>query len=155
MIKASRDNLDWYKDHIRTYRETDGREGHYIDLSELGGIERAPTLLLKTIGRKSGKEFIMPLVYGRHGDDYVIVASYGGAPQHPAWFLNMQAAEEIAFQVGEQHFVGSWRVAEGEEHDAIWAHMLTVHPAYADYQTKTTRHIPVIVLKPTRETETL
>ena len=155
MIKASPNSYDWYENHIRTYRETDGREGHYVDFTEMGGGAKVPTLLLKTIGRKSGKVFILPLIYGQYDNSYVIVASSGGSPKHPAWFLNMEAAEEVAFQVAEQHFIGGWRVIEGEERDAVWDQMVGVYPPYAEYQARTTRHIPVIVLTPTRETETL
>ena len=155
MIKASMDNHDWYLDHIRTYRETDGREGHYVDFTGMGGTAQTPTLLLKTIGRKSGNESVLPLIYGKSGDDYVIIASKGGAPAHPAWFLNIEATSEIAFQVGEQHFIGTWRVAEGNERAQIWADMLAVYPPYADYEARTSRHIPVVVLHPVRETATL
>ena len=83
------------------------------------------------------------------------VASKGGAPAHPAWFLNMEAAEEVAFQVAQDHFVGPWREAEGEERARIWAGMVDIYPPYTHYQEATTRRIPVIVLTPARTTDTL
>ena len=155
MIKATADNVDWYAEHIRTYLETDGREGHYVDFSGLGGKGPTQTLLLKTVGRKSGKVSIVPLIYGKFGDDYAIIASKGGAPSHPGWFLNMETADEVAFQVAEDHFTGSWRVAEGEERARIWAGMVDIYPPYTDYEAATSRRIPVVVLTPTARTETL
>ena len=155
MIKTSTDSTDWYLEHIRTYRETDGREGHYVDFTALGGKGPTQTLLLKTIGRKSGNVSIIPLIYGKFGDEYAIIASKGGAPAHPAWFLNMEAAEEVAFQVAQDHFVGPWREAEGEERARIWTGMVDIYPPYTHYQEATTRRIPVIVLTPARTTDTL
>ncbi len=95
------------------------------------------------------------LIYGKFGDDYAIIASKGGAPSHPGWFLNMEAADEVAFQVAEDHFTGSWRVAEGEERARIWAGMVDIYPPYTDYEAATSRRIPVVVLTPTARTETL
>ncbi|AZI36635.1 hypothetical protein NT2_05_02090 [Caenibius tardaugens NBRC 16725] len=155
MIKATQDNFDWYAEHIRTYLKTDGREGHLVDFSAMGGTGPTPTLLLKTIGRKSGKVSIIPLIYGTSGDDYVIIGSKGGAPDHPAWFLNMEAMDHVAFQVAQDHFNGMWRVAEGPERAKIWADMVQLYPPYADYAAATTRQIPVILLTPTARTQTL
>lgn len=155
MIKATFDNLDWVAEHARTYLETDGREGHYIDMSGVGGKGPTQTLLLKTIGRKSGKPSVLPLIYGKFSEEYAIIASKGGAPAHPAWFLNIEAADEVAFQVAEDHFVGTWRVAEGDERESVWAGMVDIYPPYTDYKAATDRHIPVVLLKPTRKTERL
>ena len=155
MIKATPDNADWFAEHIRTYLETDGREGHYIDLSGLGGKGPTQSLLLKTVGRKSGKVSILPLIYGTFGDEYAIIASKGGAPTHPAWFLNLEAADQVAFQVARDHFVGTWRLAEGAERDAVWAEMANLYPPYTAYAEATTRRIPVVLLKPTATTERL
>lgn len=152
MIIATFANTDWVGEHVRTYLETDGREGHFIDMSGVGGKGPTQSLLLKTIGRKSGRELIVPLIYGKFGDEYAIIASKGGSPAHPAWFLNIEAAEEVAFQVAAEHFIGTWRVAEGEERDSVWAGMVDIYPPYADYAAATDRHIPVVMLKPTATT---
>lgn len=155
MIKATLDNADWFAEHIRTYLETDGREGHYIDLSGLGGKGPTQSLLLKTIGRKTGRVSILPLIYGTFGDEYAIIASKGGAPAHPGWFLNLEAKDEVAFQVAQDHFVGTWRLAEGAERDRVWAAMVELYPPYTAYEAATTRHIPVVLLKPTARTDRL
>lgn len=156
MIKGTFDNMDWVGEHIRTYLETDGREGHDIDMEAVGGKPGAtPSLLLKTIGRKSGQAHILPLIYGKFGDEYAIIASKGGAPAHPAWFLNIEASDEVAFQVKQDHFIGTWRVAEGDERDSVWAGMVDIYPPYTDYAEATDRHIPVVLLKPTAKTDRL
>lgn len=155
MLKAKADNPSWVIEHIRLYRETDGREGHLIDMRELGGIAETPTLLLKTIGRKSGHERIVPLVYTRFDDEYAIIASKGGAPSHPAWFLNLEAADEVVFQVGRDHFRGSWRIAEGAERDRFWKAMAQIYPLYDDYQAGTERVIPLVLLKAAAKQESL
>lgn len=155
MLKFTADNPNWIAEHVRIYRETDGREGHLVDMSELGGTEATPTLLLKTIGRKSGRERIIPLAYARFGDEYAVIASKGGAPTHPGWFLNMEAADEIAFQVGRDHFRGTWRIAQGDERQRLWQEMARIYPLYDDYQAATERVIPLVLLKPVSELERL
>lgn len=107
-----------------------------------------PVLLLTVPGRKSGKRRTLPLLYGEDGGRYVVVGSKGGDPKHPAWFLNLQAAGEADIQVGSKHLHVRAREAEGEERERLFAHMVELYPAYADYQTKTTRRIPVMVLEP-------
>lgn len=136
----------FFADHLRRYL-ADGNDGHYIDGRQFGGPEKTTTLLLRTIGRKSGKAFTTPLIYDRSGDEYIIIASNGGQDAHPAWFLNLSASPTVRFQVATDRFVGTWRVAEGEERDRLWAQMARYYPPYADYESRTDRQIPVVLLR--------
>lgn len=144
----------FFEDHLRRYL-ADGKDGHYIDGSQFGGPEKTTTLLLKTIGRKSGKEYITPLIYDRAGDEYVIIASNGGRDFDPAWFTNLTAKPSVRFQVAEDRFEGSWRVAEGDERTRFWSQMTNYYPPYNDYETRTDRLIPVVLLRAERSVEAL
>src|SRR5271166_771404 len=84
----------WMEAHRDLYQKTDGAEGHFVDFSRAGGSAETPCLILKTIGRRSGEAKLLPLIYGQDGGRFVIVASKGGAPKHPAWFLNLEATPE-------------------------------------------------------------
>ena len=128
------------EEHVRRYRETDGQEGHDWQGSQV--------LLLTTVGRKSGEERTTPLLYGRAGDDYLIVASKGGAPEPPAWYLNLQANPEVELQVWGDRFKARARTASAEEKPELWKTMVGHWPAYDEYQEKTDRDIPVVVLEP-------
>ena len=95
----------------------------------------------------------MPLIYGIWGDEWVVVGSKGGAPDHPAWFLNLQAAPGAAFQVATQAFQGAWRLAEGQERAKVWDYMQHLYPPYADYLTAAGgREIPLVMLRPAKQT---
>ena len=107
---------------------------------------KAPVLLLSVTGRKSGKRRTTPLLYGRDGDNYVVIASVGGAPKHPAWYLNLQG-QEAEILVGRERLRVRARDAEGEERERLWALMVSLYPPYAEYQKKTERRIPVVVLE--------
>jgi deazaflavin-dependent oxidoreductase (nitroreductase family) len=126
-------------EHVKRYVETDGEEGH-----EWRGTT---TLILTTTGRKSGEERSTPLIYRRHGDDYVIVASQGGAPTHPAWYLNLSEHPAVTVQVKADRFAATARTATAEERPDLWKLMAERWPAYNDYQQKTDREIPVVVLE--------
>jgi deazaflavin-dependent oxidoreductase (nitroreductase family) len=128
------------QEHVARYRETGGEEGH--------DWQGTKTLLLTTIGRRSGEPREHALIYGRHGDDYLVVASKGGAPQHPGWYLNLQANPEVEVQVGDERFPATARTATAEEKPELWKIMTAEWPAYDEYQTKTDREIPVVVLTP-------
>jgi deazaflavin-dependent oxidoreductase (nitroreductase family) len=130
----------WVSEHIQKYVETDGAEGHIWN-----GV---PTLLLTTKGRKSGELRRTALIYGKHGSSYLIVASQGGAPSHPAWYLNLSENSEVQVQVGADKFVAQARTANEQEKPELWAEMVKIWPAYDEYQTKTDRPIPVVVLDP-------
>ena len=139
---------DWIKKHIELYLQ-DGEKGHYWDAALGGGEGMLTTLLLTTKGRKSGKPLILPLIYRPTGDGgYCVIASKGGAPAHPAWFLNLQANPEVDVQVANNTFTATARVAEGEERERLWAMMVDYYAPYTDYQAATQRQIPVVVLQP-------
>jgi deazaflavin-dependent oxidoreductase (nitroreductase family) len=126
-------------EHTQRYRETGGEVGH--------DWQGTQTLLLTTIGRKSREPRELPLIYGRSGDDYLIVASKGGADEPPAWYLNLKANPEVEVQVKDERFTARAREATPEEKPEMWKTMTAEWPAYDEYQTKTTREIPIIVLE--------
>jgi deazaflavin-dependent oxidoreductase (nitroreductase family) len=137
---------DWIAEHIRLYRE-DPEKGHMWDSSALGGPGVLPTLLLTTRGRKSGDPRTLPLIYGAVDGGYAIIASKGGFPTHPAWYLNLVDEPECDVQVGTDEFRARARTAEGDEREAIWVQMEAIYPPYRDYQAATDRRIPVVVLE--------
>jgi deazaflavin-dependent oxidoreductase (nitroreductase family) len=126
-------------DHVKRYRETDGAEGH-----DWNGTQ---ALILTTTGRRSGEERSTPLIYGRSGDDYLVVASKGGADDPPAWYLNLQAHPDAEIQVLAERFKVRARDAAADEKPALWTTMVAEWPAYDEYQAKTEREIPVVVLE--------
>ena len=131
--------VDWVAEHARQYIETNGEEGHIW--------RGVPTLALTTTGRRSGKRHRTMLIYGRDGDRYIVVASKGGAPQHPQWYLNLVEHPEVQVQVQAERFRARARTATPEEKPALWTLMTAIWPPYDDYQTKTTRDIPVVILE--------
>jgi deazaflavin-dependent oxidoreductase (nitroreductase family) len=146
-------NIPVGPEHTRVYLETDGREGYYRDMSYLpeGGDPKSITLILQTIGRKSGRALLTPLLFNFWNDEFVIVASKGGSDKHPAWYLNLTAADRVAVQIRDKRYSCKWRVAEGAERDTVWKFMADYFPPYRTYQTRTERQIPVVVLTPTGE----
>lgn len=129
---------DWVNEHTRQYVESGGADGH-----DWNGV---PTLLLTTTGRKSGSRRRTALIYGVDDAAYVVVASKGGAPDHPAWFLNLQANPDVELQVGAEVFAARARVTTGAERERLWQALAQIWPAYNEYATKTDRQIPVVVL---------
>lgn len=128
-------------EHVRVYRETNGERGYHWRGTEI--------LLLTTKGRKSGEPRTMALIFREDGGRYVLVASKGGAPDHPLWFKNMEAnPDDIEVQVKADTVPVTHAVASGEERARLWARLNEVWPAYEDYQQKTDREIPVVVLTP-------
>jgi deazaflavin-dependent oxidoreductase (nitroreductase family) len=126
--------------HVDRYRATDGQEGYRW--------KRDTTiLLLDTVGRKSGEKRTQPLIYREVDGKPTIVASKGGSPKHPAWFLNLRDNPEVEVQIQGDRFRAKPRVAEGEERERLWKAMTEVWPAYDSYQSKTDREIPVVVLE--------
>lgn len=113
-----------------------------------GSMRGAPILLLTTTGRKTGKRRTMPLLYLRDGENLVVTGSKGGDPRHPAWFLNLRASPEVEIEIGRERRAMRARVAHGEERQLLWTRLVEMYSSYADYQRKTTREIPVIVLEP-------
>ena len=127
------------QEHIDRYLATGGEEGH--------DWQGTQTLILTTVGRRSGRPRQHPLIYGRHGDDYLVVASKGGAPQHPAWYLNLEADPDVEIQVRADKLHARAHTATPEEKAELWPIMTKEWPAYDDYQQKTERDIPVVVLE--------
>ena len=139
----------WMVEHANRYLASGGREGHLYKMTQPGRPElTVPSLLLTTRGRKSGEKFIFPLFYGTAGDSCFVVASKGGAPQHPGWYRNILADPQVEVQVGTRKLKARARTATGEERARLWAKALEFWPPYADYQKKTEREIPVVVLDP-------
>jgi len=126
-------------EHVRRYVETDGEVGH--------DWQGTQTLILTTTGRQSGEQRSTPLIYGQRGDDYLVVASKGGAPAPPAWYLNLEANPEVQVQVKGDRFTARARTATSDEKPDLWKTMVGHWPAYDEYQEKTDREIPVVVLE--------
>lgn len=139
---------DWIAAHLQRYAE-DPVAAHDWDATFAGGKPRTPTLLLTTTGRKSGKPFTLPLLYGRDGDRFVLVGSKGGAPEHPAWYRNLQANPRATIQVADKRYDVIARTVEGAERQRLWDMMCEVYPPFPGYQQRTERLIPVIVLETT------
>lgn len=135
--------------HAAIFRVTDGRVG--------GRIAGGPVLLLNTIGRKSGRKRTTPLLYLRDGEDFVIVASNGGAPRHPVWWLNLQARPEATVDVDGQEVRVRAEEASCEEKDRLWPRIVQMYSGYEGYRRKTDREIPVVILRtmedPAEQTE--
>ncbi|MGI9148870.1 MAG: nitroreductase family deazaflavin-dependent oxidoreductase [Chloroflexota bacterium] len=113
-----------------------------------GMFKGAPLLLLTSTGAKSGQSRVNPLAYTKDGDRYVVIASKGGAPTHPDWFRNVLANPEVTVEVGPNRFLARAIVVEGAERDRLFDAQAAVMPNFAEYQAKTTRRIPVVVLEP-------
>ena len=145
---ANFSEIPWIAEHIELYRK-DPEKAHMWDSTPLGGPGVLPTLLLTTTGRKSGEPRALPLIYGEAGDSYVIIASKGGMPSHPVWYLNLQANPECDLMVGPKAVRARARVAEGGEREELWKQMAELYPPYDEYQERAgDRTIPVVVLDP-------
>jgi deazaflavin-dependent oxidoreductase (nitroreductase family) len=139
---------DWIKNHVTRYLASDGADGYMWDASLGGGKGLVPTLLLTTTGRKSGNALTLPLIFGHFGSDYVVVASKGGAPTHPSWYLNLQSNPEVRVQVKAEKFTARAHTADAAQRALLWPKMVEIYGPYELYQTKTDRQIPVVVLTP-------
>ncbi len=126
--------------HVDRYLETDGAEGHEWHRG-------THILILTTTGRRTGRQRDNALIYGRHGEDYLVVASKGGAHQHPGWYHNLTAHPEVTVQVKGDRFRARARTASAAEKPELWKAMASLWPDYDAYQTRTTREIPVVVLQ--------
>lgn len=127
------------QEHVDRYRATDGEEGH--------DWQGTHTLILTTKGRRSGEQRSTPLIYGQHGDDYLVVASKGGSDQPPAWYLNLRENPDVEVQVKGDRFTARARTATPEEKPELWSIMTEEWPPYDEYQQRTDREIPVVVLE--------
>lgn len=127
------------KEHVERYVATDGEEGH--------DWQNTTVLILTTIGRKSGEQRSTPLIYQPYGDDVLVVASNGGADQPPLWFRNIEANPEVQVQIKSDRYTARARTATPDEKPDMWRTMAATWPAYDEYQSKTDREIPVVVLE--------
>ncbi len=127
------------QEHVRRYQQTDGAEGH--------DWQGTTVLILTTTGRRTGEPRSTPLIYGQRGKDHVVVASKGGAEEHPAWYLNLTEHPEVTVQVRGDRFNARARTATADEKPDLWRLMTERWPAYDEYQRKTGREIPVVVLE--------
>lgn len=130
---------DWNKKIIDEFRANEGRVG--------GMFEGRPLLLLHHTGAKSGQERVNPLAYQPLEGGYAVFGSKGGAPTHPDWYYNLIAHPRAKVEVGDQVYDVIARVAEDEERDQIWGEQKRIAPGFADYEQKTSRQIPVVVLE--------
>lgn len=129
-------------EHVRRYGSTSGEEGYLWN--------GAPCLVLTTTGARSGQERKSALIFGADGDDCVLIASKGGAPAHPDWYRNLEANPRVRVQVKGDVFDATARTVEGPERDRLWSLMTTIWPSYDDYQARTDRRIPVVLLERAR-----
>jgi deazaflavin-dependent oxidoreductase (nitroreductase family) len=128
------------QEHVQRYRETDGEVGHIWN--------GATALLLTTTGNKSGRLHTTPLIYAADGDNYIVIASKGGAPQHPAWYLNICKTPEVEIQVREKVMKATASTAQGAERERLWKAATGVWPNFDQYAERTDRQIPVVKLTP-------
>jgi deazaflavin-dependent oxidoreductase (nitroreductase family) len=135
-------------EHLTAYLRSGGAEGHILDNRGSGGHHFGTTCLIRYRGRKSGKLFITPLSYADRGGEVIIVGSKGGADTHPAWYLNIAAAPEVDFQIATQAFRATWREPQGDERRKIWDFMVDCYPFYGEYEKRTSRQIPLVMMKP-------
>ena len=142
----------WMQDHAGRYLSSGGTDGHMYTIERPGvPALTVPSLLLTTVGRRSGDRYMFPLFYGRAGDSYFVIASKGGAPEHPGWYRNILANPEVDIQVGTLKTRARARTAAGEERARLWAEAVKIWPPFAEYQVKAVgRQIPVVVLDPVR-----
>ena len=132
----------WYaftRLNVIAYRLSGGKIG--------GKVGRAPVLLLHHVGRKSGKKRVSPLLYMPDGDDLVIVASMGGSEKHPSWWINLRANPETIIEVGREKRAVTAVQASTEEKARLWPRLVEMYPSYATYQSRTSREIPVVILR--------
>jgi deazaflavin-dependent oxidoreductase (nitroreductase family) len=131
---------DWNTAIIEEFRANGGKVG--------GQFDGAPLLLLHTTGAKSGQERVNPMMYRRVGDRYAVFASKAGAPTNPDWYHNLKAHPQVSVEIGTETVPMTARVAAADERGPIWAAQKAEFPGFADYETKTSREIPVVILEP-------
>ena len=125
--------------HVKVYRETNGAQGYLWN-----GV---PILLLTSTGRKSGEPRTIPIIFTPYKDSFVIIASKGGSPEHPKWYLNIQDNPNVTVQVKAEVFKAAARTAQSPEREVIWSEALKSWPNFDVYQSRTTRQIPVVVIE--------
>ena len=150
LAKARR---NWIGEHRHAYLGSGGAQGHIMDVTDIGGHKFTTMLLLRYVGRKSGRTMIAPLIYGDIGGEVVIVASKGGADHHPAWYLNLKDGKDLSFQIATQAYRATWREPQGSERTQVWDFMVGVFPPYKAYQASTQREIPLVMMSVVEPTE--
>lgn len=138
--RATDSAWDWVAEHTRRYLGSGGTDGHESD-----GLY---TLVLATTGRRTGLPRRTVLIYGTSGEEFVVVASKGGADEDPAWFSNLQSEPSVGVQVGTRRFTARARVASPAERETLWPQMAAIFPLYNEYAEKTDRVIPIVLLTP-------
>ena len=142
----------WAEAHVRRYKATNGEDGHiWNGLDGAARFEgKFPTLLLTTTGCKTQQQHTTPLIYGRDLNNYIVIASQGGRPTHPSWYLNLKKKPEVELQVVANIFQAIATDAEGAEYDRLWRLMREIYPPYDDYKlaASATREIPLVILQP-------
>jgi deazaflavin-dependent oxidoreductase (nitroreductase family) len=133
---------EWNRRIIEEFRTNHGKVG--------GDFAGKPLLLLTHHGAKTGEERVNPLMFLEDGDRYVVFASKGGAPSNPDWFSNVRANPRVTVEIGDDRFEAEARVAAGPERDGLYARQAELYPQFAEYQRKTDRVIPVVILEPAR-----
>lgn len=139
------DVADWNSKIIAEFRANAGKVG--------GQFEGAPLLLLHTTGAKSGRERVNPVMYLALDHGYAVFASKGGAPVNPDWFYNLLANPRVRAEIGTETVELTARVADGQSRERIWTTQKSAYPGFADYERKTTRQIPVVILEPAQGRE--
>ena len=129
--------------HAGVYRATGGKL--------FGRMGKSPIMLLNTVGRKTARKRTSPLLYVMDGEDFVIIASMGGAPTHPAWYLNLKANPDATVEAGDREVRVRAEEVDSEEKVRLWQKMIEMYPTYDDYQTKTKREIPLLILRPVEQ----
>ncbi len=137
---------DWARQHVNRYRETNGEDGHIWTGQDGSGA--FPCLLLTTTGRRSETQHTTPLIYGRDGEDFIIIASQGGRPSHPGWYHNLCSFPEVEVQVLVDVFRANASTVEGDKRERLWDMMAGIYPPYDAYREKAapTRKIPLVAL---------
>ena len=143
---------NWAKEHVRRYQQSNGADGHIWD--GLDGTARFkgefPTLLLTTKGRKTNVEHTTPLIYGRDEENYVVIASQGGRPNHPGWYWNLEHNPIVKLQVIGDIFNATAKTLTGAKRERLWKNMIEIYPPYEDYRIKAlkSREIPLVIFHP-------
>jgi deazaflavin-dependent oxidoreductase (nitroreductase family) len=146
VIRAER--RDWTTQHLATYLRSGGTRGHIVDTSSAGGHRLTTHCLIRCQGRRSGQLRVKPLIYGVIGGEVVIVASRGGADNHPEWYLNICESSTVDVQIGTQAFRATWREPRAAQRERVWDFVVGLYPPYAGYQASTDREIPLVLLSP-------
>jgi deazaflavin-dependent oxidoreductase (nitroreductase family) len=139
MTQSNNSKNSWIQDHLTKYIQTNGEDGHIW--------KGMPTLLLTTTGRVSGQFHTTPLIYGKFEKKVLIVASRGGAPTHPQWYLNILDSPKIEIQILSDKFHAIARTATQDEKPELWNIMTEIFPMYNNYQLKTDRIIPLVIIE--------